>query len=250
MARLIDYSRQSEFDHFMAGKEFKRSNHVIIGCGGVGFWLGLILALQGGTRFILVDGQKIEPSNLNRLPVPPTWLGQKKAIALRKIIRSLRPETTILSLTQHVAAENLDALGLLIEREHSYHYVWDCTDDARIQRVISKWSQEVNFGYRKIGYEGFKVGNYVDMGVWTDPDYAPGYRTSNACAATSALAAVLGLFSEGFNLRNDMTLDIKALLIKENGQQRRESVRVLDPALQVVEESEQDDFEEDSDGQR
>ncbi len=92
--------------------------------------------------------------------------------------------------------------------------IWDCTDDARIQRKIFKWREQYGsqVEYRKIGYEGFDVGTYVNYDVWTVPNYQPGYRTSNACAATSALAAVVGFMAQGLGMKHDININVKEVL--------------------------------------
>lgn len=217
MEGLIDYSRQSEFDElFMRERRYNNYTHVIIGTGGVGFWLALILAMQGIEKFMLVDGQDVDISNLNRLPVPPTWRGQKKVIALRKIIRQLRPMSQILTFSNHVGKDNMNTVGEVVRKLGGSYKIWDCTDDARIQRMIFKWAQHGNIQYRKIGYEAFEVGTYTNYDVWTTEDYRPGYRTSNACAATSALAAVVGLFADGLGLNEDINLNIKEILQEQN----------------------------------
>lgn len=211
MDGLIDYSRQREFDNTMG--QINRRGHIIVGCGGVGFWLGVILAMQGAEKFVLIDGQKIEPSNLNRIPVSPTWDKTNKAVALRKVIRTVRPQTAVLTMIKHVTTENLHTLDRFTNLGN--WQVWDCTDDARIQVEIYKWQQELGTSritYRKIGYEGFNVGTYVNYNVWMAQGYQPGYRTSNACAATSALAAVVGFMCHGLNLTNDVNLNIRKIL--------------------------------------
>lgn len=214
----VDYSRQAAFNQLFASHHnFLQPGtaHVIIGCGGVGFWLGLILAMQGMTRFVLMDGQGIELSNLNRLPVPPHWVGVNKAIALRKIIRQLRPTCVISTITRHYDPQMPELLVTLTEmlKQNSDVTVWDCTDNAHTQKeIFKKFSGTRYLKYRKIGYEGFKVGTYVDYNVWTVDGYAPGYRTSNACAATSALAAVVGFMAHGFNIEEDINIDLKKVL--------------------------------------
>lgn len=229
----IDYSRQQEFDRvFDINKVGDR--HVIVGCGGVGFWLGIILAMQGYNEFYLIDGQKIESSNLNRIPVSPEWNGIGKTVALRKIIKTVRPIAVVNTISQHVQEDNLDILGNFINAYagHTWH-IWDCTDDARIQRKIFNWQRDTgNIAYRKIGYEGFNVGTYTNYDVWTTEDYRPGYRTSNACAASSALAAVIGFMAHGLNMSNDINLNIKDILAGIN--RGNKVVRVAPPAKTEV----------------
>lgn len=219
MESLVDYSRQAEFDRTLSiGIKAEQVNY-IIGCGGVGFWLGVILAMQGQKHFVLIDGQSIERTNLNRLPVPPSWLGINKAIALRKVIRQLRPVTAVRTVTEHLQEDTLDVLigtGTYVSTgtKRLTKTVWDCTDDGRIQKKIYKALKAArgdSIHYRKLGYEGFQVGSYKEYDVWLPVDYQPGYRTSNACAATSALAAVLGIVTEGLNIREDVEINIQAL---------------------------------------
>ena len=206
----IDFSRQIEFDGLCSmGNNDKRSLNVIVGCGGIGFWLAIFLAMQGYYKFVLIDDQKIEPSNLNRLPVPPSWVGLYKVNALRKVIRTLRPVTEIVTFNGRMYEEGFEYINIL--NKNNDKQVWDCTDDARVQKALSNWCKD-KISYRKIGYEGFKVGTYTDFNVWTTDDYAPGYRTSNACAVTSALAGVVGIMANILNLSQDIDLDMKEVL--------------------------------------
>lgn len=217
MESLIDYSRQNEFDNTLSNIHDRQLNY-IVGCGGVGFWLGIILAMQGQENFVLIDGQQIERSNLNRLPVAPTWIGTNKAIALRRVMRSLRPVTAIRTVTEHIEASTLDIIiangrALIAGNKTLHKVVWDCTDDARIQKKIFAQMKLSGIQYRKLGYEGFQVGSYKAYDIWVPSDYTPGYRTSNACAATSALAAVIGIVSQGLNVDRDVEVNIKELVV-------------------------------------
>jgi hypothetical protein len=215
MDSLVDYSRQEAMDQMMSGIR-KEHTHVIIGCGGVGFWVGVMLAMSGVRHFHLIDGQTIDRTNLNRLPVPQTWLGHKKPIALRKLIRFLRPETAISCMCSHIDTESLSLLSETLLRTHVNGVIWDTTDDGRIQRVINKEVKDKLAGrmsYRKIGYEGFEVGTYRNFQVWLNEEtYNPGYRTSSANAASSSLAAVLGIFAEGLGIDYDYQVNFKDAL--------------------------------------
>jgi len=228
---IVDYSRQVDLTNSAntLGHMVTDNVHMIIGCGGIGYWLAISLAMMGAKDFILVDGQTIDASNLNRLPVPQTWTGQNKAIALRKLIRTMRPATRIIVLNAHITDETLDVIPkvLLHNPYENWHMcnVWDTTDNAIIQRKIydfaMKLKKEVrNLGtlrYRKIGYEAWKVGNYKKWDIWTDEDeYQAGYRTSSANAVTSMLSAGLGIFCMGLDRETDFNLDLRKL-INEGG---------------------------------
>lgn len=227
---LVDYSRQEAMDASLS--VFRKTQlNVIIGCGGVGFWLGLFLAMNGHKHFILMDKQKIEPSNLNRLPVPQTWIGINKAIALKRLMRTLRPDVCVSPFTTHITE---DTLGLLTEFVNSAKYcsvdskvfIWDTTDDGRIQKKINKAVAKIRADigsrervqYRKIGYEGWEVGNYSNFDVWINEEtYETGYRTSNANAMTSAVSASLGIFAGGLGYKEDVQVNLKDLMSKISG---------------------------------
>jgi len=212
---LVDYSRQADMDVIL-NRALNFKNVVIVGCGGVGYWAALLLAMMGKENFILIDGDKIEQSNLNRLPVPQTWVGINKAIALRKLIRTIRPATRISCVTRHVVNDDMDMFNTMIQMPREYDYrtmtlVVDTTDDARIQQkiyeVINTHSGNRSIRYIKMGYEGFKVGAYKNMATWIPDDYRPGYRTTQANAVSSVGAAVVGILSAYF-AHTDITCNL------------------------------------------
>ena len=225
---LVDYSRQEDLTASAGALNHMVNNntHLIIGCGGVGYWLALSLAMMGVQDFILIDGQTIDNTNLNRLPVPQSWLGRNKAVALRKLIRFLRPATRISVLTAHITDETLNVIPdmLMNSHHHTFIYnVWDTTDNAIIQRKIydfvtnMKKKVESNQGilYRKIGYEAWNVGNYAKWDIWTDEsEYQAGYRTSSANSVTSMLSAGLAIFAMGLGREDDFNLNLRTLIEK------------------------------------
>jgi len=228
---LVDYSRQVDLTNSAASLDNIVHNnlHMIIGCGGIGYWLALSLAMMGAQDFVLVDGQTIESSNLNRLPVPQTWCGRNKAVALRKLIRFVRPATRIVVINNHINEETLDLIPTMLDQSYDYHNyhvanIWDTTDNAIIQRKIydfyENFKKKANHRfrsvrYRKIGYEAWAVGNYKKWDIWTDEDeYQTGYRTSSANSITSMLSAGLGIFAMGLDRETDFNVDLRKLILE------------------------------------
>lgn len=72
----------------------------VIGCGGVGSWTALFLALAGVPKLYLFDHDTVSDSNLNRLPVSPDTINVNKAAAIANRINELRPNCDILALNQ------------------------------------------------------------------------------------------------------------------------------------------------------
>lgn len=222
---LVDYSRQRDMDNSM--RDIQRDLHVIIGCGGVGFWLGVLLAMIGIKQFVLFDGDVIQPSNLNRLPVPQTWLGKNKAIALRTIMRMMRPDVRSIVMKVNIDESSLSILSEFATKAGTRRLlIWDTTDDAKIQRKIYDKTKEMTkldtrVSYNKIGYEAFKVGSYKEYNVWHNDDYERGYQTTMANAITSVLSAGLGIFNEALpNEEEGHNCEIDILkLIQRGGKQ-------------------------------
>lgn len=67
----------------------------IVGCGGVGSWIAMFLALAGVPTLYLWDNDEISPTNLNRLPLGPTFTNHNKAMALRDMLYQLTPQCNV-----------------------------------------------------------------------------------------------------------------------------------------------------------
>ena len=214
MEDLVDYSRQDQlYGELNISRSMHSNLNIIIGCGGIGYWLGIMLAMFGETNFILIDGDKIEASNLNRLPVPQTWLTMNKAVALRKSIRHIRPATVITVVSKHLDKDAELLYSIKKQLGHLNFKIWDCTDDAVIQREIYKaYKKNIGGHYRKMGYEGLKLGSYEAHGGWMASTYQPGYRTTQSNAITSAMAAGIGIFSM-FLRAPDVNVDLEKLIM-------------------------------------
>ena len=112
------------------GLERLRSSSVlIVGVGGVGSYAAEAIARAGVGRITLMDGDSVQPSNLNRQLVALTsTLGRNKAEVMAERIRDIDPETEVTALARFY--EEDDVLDLT-----SYDWVIDAIDS-----VIAKTS--------------------------------------------------------------------------------------------------------------
>lgn len=203
--QLVDYSRQSEMQSDLNGILDRRQ--VIVGVGGIGYWLGIQLAMLGTQNIVLVDADKVEPSNLNRIPVPLRLHGEYKVKALKAQIRMLRPTCHVTCLPVNITEDTLEMIRV------SSAHIWDCTDDARIQRIISRYAQTQGFEYTKAGYEGWDIGLYNKMeDTWLQDDYAPGYTTSKANVISSMMAAGLAILYAGQHRDTETRINLHTLV--------------------------------------
>jgi hypothetical protein len=210
--QMVDYSRQTTMNNEL--NNIQGYPHVIVGCGGIGYWLALQLAMMGAQNLTLIDGDKVEPSNLNRLPIPLRMSGEWKVKALKAQIRMLRPQVRVVCMPVHITEDTMSVL------EAPNGYVWDCTDDARIQQLLSRWCARHFLNYTKAGYEGWEIGLYPRMtDTWMQDDYTPGYTTSRANVVSSMMAAGLAIMYAGRRINHDVRIDLKRLVTEGNTQE-------------------------------
>ena len=99
---------------------------ILFGIGGVGSWCAEALIRTGLTHLTIVDGDTVQPSNLNRqLPATQATLGQPKVFALRERLLAINPDAEITAIPEMVNDEWLKANGL-----EGYNYVIDAIDSV------------------------------------------------------------------------------------------------------------------------
>ncbi len=64
---------------------------LLVGAGGIGSKVAIDLALKGCCWIDIVDPDVVEPSNLARLPFPPSSVGKDKTAELVRLLNQLRP---------------------------------------------------------------------------------------------------------------------------------------------------------------
>ncbi|QIK38196.1 tRNA threonylcarbamoyladenosine dehydratase [Caldichromatium japonicum] len=108
-----------------AGRERLRSSHVlIVGLGGVGSFAAESLARAGVGALTLVDGDRVEPSNLNRqLIALRSTLGQPKVAVMARRIADINPACRLTLVPDFIEPEGVS--GLLAP---GYELVLDAID--------------------------------------------------------------------------------------------------------------------------
>ena len=99
---------------------------ILFGIGGVGSWCAECLIRTGLTHLTIVDGDSVQPSNLNRqLPATQATLGMPKVEALKKRLLEINPEADIITVPKMINGEWLAENGL-----EGYDYIIDAIDDV------------------------------------------------------------------------------------------------------------------------
>ncbi len=131
---MPDYSRQIALKEVgTAGQErLAGASVLVVGAGGLGVPVLQYLAGAGVGRLGIVDGDRLEPSNLHR----QTWYaladcGAEKAALAERRVRALNPEVRVQSHALRLDASNADRL---IE---GYDLILDCSDNFATKFLLN-----------------------------------------------------------------------------------------------------------------
>lgn len=180
MERQIMYDRQEELI------SPPHTVH-IVGCGGVGTWAAIMLALAGVKHLHLYDDDVIEESNLNRLPYTSKTLGKPKLEILAKALQRMRPE---IELTLHGRFEPL------LHKFNSTDRVIGAVDTIRDRQAIYDACMDEGAYYVDVGAESHHCTVSDSPAEWSFVEDRTGYFTPIwvapvVMAASLAVAAVV-----------------------------------------------------------
>lgn len=182
----VDYSRQASLPLTIPDTVF------VVGCGGVGSWVAYLLALSGVRNLYLFDGDDLSESNLNRILLPPTSVGEQKSNQIAQVIRRLRPDITVVALgnfTPELGQSLLDAAT-------QNPWLIASTDSHKSRQMCHQWCQESGFHYLEAAAEGdygSATGEPADF--VTPEEEHPGYASVPVWAGPCLVAAYLAVNS-------------------------------------------------------
>jgi molybdopterin/thiamine biosynthesis adenylyltransferase len=161
----------------------------IIGCGGIGTWVAIDIAMAGSKVINLFDDDNLEMHNLNRIPFSPNDVGKPKTDVLQEFIARMRPDIQVMQygrvseLTQNLVKG----------------YVVDCTDKVATQGFIQKLCKHNKLPYFRVGYDGHHLtvidGRHEDApkaaDVWDDGSGQEGYTVVSSWVVPPQIGAAL-----------------------------------------------------------
>jgi adenylyltransferase/sulfurtransferase len=135
-APIPDYSRQMALKEVgVAGQAKLRASRVlVIGCGGLGVPVVSYLTGAGIGRLGLVDGDRLEPSNLHRQTMYALAdVGKLKAELAADRVRALNPDVDVRAYT--IRLDALNAPDLIAQHD----LVIDCTDNFATKFLLNDY---------------------------------------------------------------------------------------------------------------
>jgi len=107
---------------------------LLFGVGGVGSWCAEALIRTGLTHLTIVDGDTVQPSNLNRqLPATRETMGMPKVEALKARLLAINPEAEIEAIYSMYEGQKYDVRGMAEGTMYDfskYDYIIDAIDDV------------------------------------------------------------------------------------------------------------------------
>ena len=134
VAFVHDYSRQVALPEVgEAGQARLRGSSVlVIGAGGLGVPVLQAMAAAGVGRITVVDGDRVEASNLHRQPLYGIAdVGRPKAEAAVERLAVLNCDVRLTAVAEHATAANVDALV------GDHDLVLECTDTLRAKFLVN-----------------------------------------------------------------------------------------------------------------
>lgn len=122
----------------------------VVGLGGTGSPLASLLARSGIGELILIDGDRLEGTNMNRVRgYAKKHIGKPKASSLKEFICSLG-----LSISVSAICEYLHKSPAAIDAISSADVVFGCTDDQRGRDILNQAMYYYGLVYIDVGLSG------------------------------------------------------------------------------------------------
>ena len=124
------YSRTVKITGEEGLRRLRDASVLIVGVGGVGSYAAEAIARAGAGHITLMDGDTVQPSNLNRQLVALTsTLGMNKAEVMAARIRDIDPDTEVISIPRFYRPDDDLDLG-------AYDWIVDAIDDVDAKTAL------------------------------------------------------------------------------------------------------------------
>ena len=152
----------------------------VVGCGGIGYWVGKFLAMSGCEHIELFDPDVFEEHNLNRIDIPYKFIGMNKADATQKVIQTIRENCTVYAYPFKFNDLNT-----------GFDWIIDCTDNSKSQLENQKLASKMHSKYFKAGYDGEGFGIHNKIAEWGES--TNGYTITPSWVVPASIVAALAV---------------------------------------------------------
>lgn len=112
-------------------KALEEASVLVVGAGGLGIPASQYLNAMGVGKLGIIDGDRVEESNLHRQPAyGPNAIGDKKVVALGAWLQTQNPDTQLILYDFYLSVENV------LELFRDYDLIVDATDNLATRYLI------------------------------------------------------------------------------------------------------------------
>ena len=141
-------------------KALRNTRVILFGVGGVGSWCAEALIRTGLTHLTIVDGDTVQPSNVNRqLPATRETLGRPKVEVLKERLLTINPEAEVEAVYENYYADGKTDSGADL-KIGEYDYVIDAIDSVAAKTDLIIYATRVR---------GVKVFSSMGAALRLDP---------------------------------------------------------------------------------
>lgn len=141
------YARQEALIGKEGQSKLAESTVAIVGCGGLGTYTSLLLALSGAGNLILIDGGEPEETDLNRQFFYSGRSGRKAEILAEKLSEA-NPSVNIRTECSHLDESNAEKLT------EGCDVIADCLDTVSSRRVLNRFALRNSIPLAHAGIDG------------------------------------------------------------------------------------------------
>ena len=170
---MIIYERQEKL------KLNTNQSLVIVGCGGIGYWVAKYAAMSGIEKMYVFDDDVIEENNLNRLDLPNWFIGKNKADVVKTVINTIRPDCTCYAMPYRLTNNHMIDGDWLV----------DCTDKHESQLKNQEIAKKKGLRYVKAGYDGEQFSIHNSVAEWGESD--DGYTVVPSWVVPASIIAAM-----------------------------------------------------------
>ena len=138
------FSRSEALLGEQAMNALRTARVMIIGVGGVGSWAAECLIRTGLTHLTIVDGDAVQPSNINRqLPATRATIGIPKVEALKARLLEINPEADIVAINAFYGEKGMSKDASFHFPLSTFHYIIDAIDDVQAKTDLILYASRV-----------------------------------------------------------------------------------------------------------
>ena len=124
-------------------EHIQRSTVMVLGVGGVGSNCIEALARGGVGTLVVVDGDAVAPSNINRQSIAyTTTVGRRKVEVTAELVHAINPVARVIELDRFVRADDVEGLfAEALAGVGRIDYVVDAIDTVSAKLAIAEWAE-------------------------------------------------------------------------------------------------------------